>query len=537
MNSKNLLVKGIGVAAILLGTRDDLCAINVTINARTVYQTMDGFGSSERVFDDPHVFENFNPTTKRAATVLTTAQQDAVLDRLYVDLKLTRVRPACPETALVNGVAVGIEPQNDNSDPNLIDWNRFNFAWKNLDAHIDYIQRARQRGVTTFFLSALNRETWLDLNATNAVAEYAEWLLALALRCDSQGVTLPYLSVANEPSYSRNTMGGHFMRDVIKILGPKLRAANLPTLFVIPDDVRSTDAAAKASIILSDPMARSYVGALATHLYDESITNIGKMKTLAQQYGLPLWMTEFSLTLAASTGLGNGAFDWADLIHELIWTYDVSAIDYQWGFFGQWESGSQYVKLNYDRGGTEAYKGYTLNKEYYVTGQFSRFIAQGSRRIQSVSTDTRVKVSAFVDWPNLTIVAVNNTSTTESASFDLVGMPALDAVNQIRTSATENWASLPAINVSGTKFNASLPAKSVTTFTGNLGLLKVGISLSANNVTLSWPVIAVGFKLQATDQLPSTYWSDVTVAPITIGDQKVATFEAGEQTRFFRLKK
>src|SRR6266498_809637 len=102
----------------------DLQAADVTIDASTVYQRMDGFGSSERVFDDPHVFNNFNATTARAATVLTTAQQDEVLDRLYVDLRLTRVRPAQPDQT-AEGHMGGIEPRNDNGDPNVTDFSKF----------------------------------------------------------------------------------------------------------------------------------------------------------------------------------------------------------------------------------------------------------------------------------------------------------------------------------------------------------------------------------------------------------------------------
>ena len=84
----------------------------VSVDAATRYQSMDGFGSSERVFDDPHLFNNFNSATGRALTVMSSAQQDQVLDRLYIDLNLTRVRPASPDTA----VGAGIEPVNDDGD-------------------------------------------------------------------------------------------------------------------------------------------------------------------------------------------------------------------------------------------------------------------------------------------------------------------------------------------------------------------------------------------------------------------------------------
>src|SRR5581483_6559644 len=153
----------------------------------------------------------------------------------------------------------------------------------------------------------------------------------------------------------------------------------------------------------ADPVARSYVGALATHLYDESLTNVTKMRLLSEQYGLPLWMTEFSLALAGAVNLGNGPFDYAGLIHELLGTYNVSAVDYQWGFFGQWENKSQLVILNHNTSGAQSYTGYTLTKEYYITGQYSKFIAPGAYRISADSTNSTIKVTAYLDWPQLTI--------------------------------------------------------------------------------------------------------------------------------------
>jgi len=352
-------------------------------------------------------------------------------------------------------------------------------------------------------------------------------------------VALPYLSIVNEPSYSRNTMSGAFIRDVIKILGPKLRAAGLATLVVIPDDVRSSNAAAKTQTIMADPLARPYVGALATHLYDESITNVSQMRTLAEQYGLPLWMTEFSLGLASSAGLGSGPFDDAGLIHELLATYNVSAVDYQWGFFGQWESSSQLVILNHATTGAQGYTGYTLPKVYYVTGQYSKFITPGARRIRVDSTSGNVKTSAYVDGTRLTIVAFNSsTSVSETVPFNLAGLPAISAVTPVRTSNTENWAALPVISFTGSTFMATLPQRSVTTFIATLPPLRLDIVRSGNNVTLSWPESAVGYVLQAADQLaPAANWQTVATPPTVVGGRRVVTLPINANEQFYRLQR
>jgi O-glycosyl hydrolase len=443
-------------------------AANVVADGSVRFQRMDGFGSSERVFDDPHVFDNFNPATGRAATTLTLAQQDAVLDRLYVDLKLTRVRPASPDTA----VGAGIEAINDNNDPNVTNLNQFNFDWKRLDAHVDYMARARQRGADTFFLSPLGRESWMGVSTANDAAEYSEWLLAQVRRSAMQGVVLPYLSVANEPSYTRNAMSGAFMRDVIKNLGPRLRAEGYPTLFVAPDDVRASNGASAAAVILADPIARQYVGALATHLYDESITNVGQMKSLAQQYDLPLWMTEFTMGAMGTAGLSQDPFAWASLTHDLIATYDVSAVDYLWGFFGEWE-GNQTTLISLNNTGA-VYDGYTLNKTYYTTGQFSRFIEPGSERIKSQTDVASLKTSAYLSEQSLVIVAINTDHASLPVDFDLSSLGEPIEVIPIRTSPTENWAALPAITVADSSFAAVLAANSITTFVAALPTFLAG---------------------------------------------------------------
>lgn len=102
----------------------------------------------------------------------------------------------------------------------------------------------------------------MGVTTEDDAAEYAEWLLAQVSRCAELGVELPYLSVANEPSYNRNTMTGEFIRDVIKVLGPMLRAAGFGTMIVLADDLNPTTTATVATPVLADEEARSYVGAL-----------------------------------------------------------------------------------------------------------------------------------------------------------------------------------------------------------------------------------------------------------------------------------
>ena len=77
--------------------------VTVTLDPSQRFQTIQGFGTTQRLFDDPHVTETFNSATARAAVIPTSVDQVRILDALYRDLGLTRVR-FHPE---------GVEPVND----------------------------------------------------------------------------------------------------------------------------------------------------------------------------------------------------------------------------------------------------------------------------------------------------------------------------------------------------------------------------------------------------------------------------------------
>ena len=87
-----------------------------------------------------------------------------------------------------------------------------------------------------------------------------------------------------------------------------------------------------AKMVLEDPQARQYVGALAYHLYDGTAACLAAMADLSRTHKLPVWMTEYS----REPGF-EGSLEWAKQIHDLIVTYRVSAIDSMFGFFGDYD--------------------------------------------------------------------------------------------------------------------------------------------------------------------------------------------------------
>ena len=403
---------------------------------------------------------------------MSAAQQDEVLDALYGELGLTRVRPVQPETA-AGPPPFGIEVANDNGDPTDTDLTRFEFAGRRLDAHAAFVARGKARGVAVAWNSPLNREPWMGVTSPTDAAEYAEWLLAQVRRFAQLGAPLQYVSIANEPSFSRNTMSGTFLRDVVKNLGPRLAAEGLSVPLVIPDDVRASSGAAKASVVLADPEARQYVGALATHLYDEPLSNLTSMRSLAKTYGLPLWMTEFAqgaLNTMEPPGAPEGTpLDWALLMHELLATYDVSAIDYLWGYVGQAAPESEKGSLMTIEHDSTKVTGLVRNKTYFYFGQYSRFVRPGALRVSASSSNPGVKVSAFYRGNERVLVAINPGSSPAAVTLSAPDLDGVSELAQTRTSASENWARPPGVAVSGSSVSLTLPPGSVTTLVGTKG--------------------------------------------------------------------
>src|SRR4051812_37100459 len=89
--------------------------VTVTLDPTQRFQTIQGFGTTQRLFDDPHTTETFDAVTRRATATPPAEEQARILDALYVDLGLTRVR-FHPE---------GLETVNDNADPLSTDLSKF----------------------------------------------------------------------------------------------------------------------------------------------------------------------------------------------------------------------------------------------------------------------------------------------------------------------------------------------------------------------------------------------------------------------------
>jgi len=175
-------------------------------------------------------------------------------------------------------------------------------------------------------------------------------------------------------------------------------------------------------------------------------------------HGKELWMTEWSDSTEdgrPDAGMTSG-FVVAHAIHDNLTVAEVNAWHYWWLV---------------ERSDTAPGKGGLLSNDEitrraYVTGQWSRFVRPGSRRIRMSSGDPQsgVRTSAFLtDQSQLALVVINENSTPVTQSFDFQGAEVGELVPYVTNDEVtiEEQPSIPG----GPFVSAELSPRSVTTFT------------------------------------------------------------------------
>jgi O-glycosyl hydrolase len=400
----------------------------VTVNLAAPRQVVQGFGTSTRVWSDPHL-------AKSPDVSVPPAGQRQVLQAIQ-RLGLTRIRPVLDP---------GVQKQPGGP---------FDFSGKLGDAHAAFIEQARPYGIRTVFPGPVYLESWMTADDPGA---YVDWAMAMLERFRRDGVDLALYAPLNEPAISGD-FPPKWMHDVVLELGRRMRAAGFSTKLVIPDDENPVAAYERALPVLSDPETRKYVAAVAFHIYREDTPeNVERLRRLATQYGLPLWMTEY---VNNDYTKWDTSLDWAVKIHTLL-DEGVNAVDYLFAFFGSWVGDSTMVRMDFENG---KYTGMALTPMYWITGQYSRFVRPGDVRVAATRGTGDVLVTAFKGPRRATVVALNVGGSSHPLRVRVTGGKTASVVRPVRSSETERWRALPAIPVRQGMFTATLPARSITTF-------------------------------------------------------------------------
>jgi len=294
---------------------------------------------------------------------------------------------------------------------------------------------------------------------------------------DSEGITFDLLDPLNEPENSWNKIGNQegasfdqrSQDELINRVGQSLAAKSITATTIAAPD--SWVPGAKSHFDNYSTSAKSYISTINTHTY--FTTNDGQvaLRRTAKDWQKDLWMSEFG---AGEVPLGQqGLYSDPTQVQPAInlasqivtdMTYLRPSVWLLWDGIESWEMNDKentswgliWGKYN------DPAQTYTVAKQYYGYGNFTKFIRPGYQLIESGDDQTLAAYDPA--GQKLVLVAYNDGSSARSFTYDLSKFSGLTTASRYRTSGSENLAQLSALSVSSNRLPVTLNAKSITTF-------------------------------------------------------------------------
>lgn len=455
--------------------------VTVRINNAIEYQEIAGFGAA--------TLAGIMVTGNGVHDLLSTSLRDQALEAIYGDVGLN-----------LGNLRLWQEPSNDNDDPLLI--KKDGFRWAASNAMYELLVRpAKSYGFSDYSLGLridMRRELrWMKelrkSDYSRYLQEVAEYVVAGVAHWQEISGTVPRLiTLFNEPLSGNQELQGGSAReivDIIKSAGERLHEEGFTeTKFIVPAEETVTKSIDTSRFILADKVARSHIGALAYHAYPydsayssvrhileasgrgrpdhDEIRNRRQIYELAAQYKLPVWMTE------TSEGPGRADYPFgspenlrarANHIHDELVYANASAY---FAMYNLWDRQSHEAHFKHraidffsesshialvDQKTSEVH----ISGIGFAIGHFARWITPGSLRIDAVSDNKLVKVTAFrSDRQNeLILIVINNSNFEAEMDISMENMALQGTVKGEYSDRSNRWKQLPPLTPSD---NASL---------------------------------------------------------------------------------
>ncbi|WP_443274282.1 glycoside hydrolase family 30 protein [Streptomyces sp. KR80] len=431
-------------------------ATSATINGSTRFQPIDGFGFSEHF--------------GRADIMRGSQGLPAQRQREVLDLLLNRSTGA-GLSILRLGIDSGIQP-TDPGGPNATP----KYVWdRDDDGQVWLAQQAKAYGVTRFYADAWSAPGYMKTNGTDANGgtlcglagascasgdwrrAYANFLVQYAKFYAQEGISITDLGFVNEPDYTAPYASMRLTPaqavEFTKVFGPIANAAGYKV--VCCDSFGWAQQKNYSRAIEADPTARNLVTTHAGHTYASPVD--GPLPTQRRT-----WMSEW--TPSGTTwnenwddGSGYDGFTVASAVHEALTKGNVNGYLYWYGASTGATRGL--IQLDGDN--------YWVSKRLWALANYSRFIRPGSTRIGATTPDASLKLSAFRNTDgSLTVVALNASTSANQVSFALrnTGITTGTATPYL-TNSSHNTARQSAIAVNAGSLTATIPARSLVTYT------------------------------------------------------------------------
>jgi len=198
-------------------------------------------------------------------------QLQRIVDAAVNELGLTRLRLEPPRREWE-------DPFNDDADANHIEWGAFKTGQTDriIANVIAPFKRLVEANGDPFNLYV--SPSFFDGGSSGSAMpwmlkepeEYAEWATAYLLYLKNKhNITADYYCVCNEAG-NNNAYSPQVVARMIKALGPRLRAAGLPTKIEFPEGVNAATSWRYIQQIQNDPDIWKYIGLVTYHLYGDA---------------------------------------------------------------------------------------------------------------------------------------------------------------------------------------------------------------------------------------------------------------------------
>jgi glucosylceramidase len=444
---------GVTAAASPADTRADASA---TVDGSTRHQPIDGFGISEH-FGRAEIM--------RGSQGLPAQSQREILDLLFsrttgVGLSILRL-----------GIDSGIQP----TDPGGPDATP-KYVWdRNDKGQVWLAQQAKAYGVNRFYADAWSAPGYMKTNGTDANGgtlcglagatcasgdwrrAYAGYLVQYAKFYAREGIRVTDLGFVNEPDYTATYDSMRLTpaqaAEFTKVFGPVARAGGYKV--VCCDSFGWNQQKNYTRAIEADATARGFVDTHAGHTYASPVD--GPLPTQKRT-----WMSEWSPDGAAwneawDDGSGYDGLTVASAVHDALTKGNTSGYVYWYGA----SVGATRGLIQMDGAN------YHVSKRLWALANYSRFIRPGATRIGATTSDGDLRLSAFRNADGtVTVVALNVGSSATPVSFSLqnVGFTSGTATPYL-TNGSHSTARQPAVPVTGGSLKATVPARSLVTYT------------------------------------------------------------------------
>lgn len=295
---------------------------------------------------------------------------------------------------------------------------------------------------------------------------YAGFLVDFLKHFETEGIRFKYVSPVNEPQWDWSNKFGQMNQEgspwinkdiyrIVAALDSALRAKKSSARIIFPEAAtlpalyEGQGHASRQIQQFFDKSSPLYVGKFSTllpvaagHSYftdkgDSAMISVrSRLRDTAEKYGVPFWQSEYSMLADGYKEGKTGripaidcALFLAKIIHNDLSVANASA----WQLWNAWEPSNaaldtRYCLLALKTNPANTDGDFTITKNLWAMGHFSRFIRPGMKRVVINRSDEGgpdykpeqdVMVSAFANNKTVVVVAINYASAARSIDLQL----------------------------------------------------------------------------------------------------------------------